>query len=453
MMKTSLKNQINRLSATQFVILGYFFTIIVATGLLLMPFSRKSGASISFIDALFTATSGVTVTGLTAQNTADTFTVWGHLILLCTFQVGGVGIMALGTFLWMLLGRNISLSYRKLIMIDQNRDSLSGLVRLIRALIVLVLIIEAIGAVIFTVYFYLAGIKETWLSAMYHGVFHSISSYTNAGFDIFGNSLESFSGDYFVQSVTMLLIIFGAIGFPVLLELREYFFGRQKNFRFSLFTKMTTTIFMVLIISGAIGIWLIEAQRFMLGLHWHEQFFYSLFNSVTARSGGLATMDVTEFDTPTQFLMSVMMFIGASPSSVGGGIRTTTFALILLTLFTYALGKTEIRAFHRSIKQEDVIKSFVVFAAGIIIVMMSILIIEVLEPDASLISIIFEVSSAFGTCGLTVGISSEMGAAAKGVLIMLMFIGRIGILSLLFIFRSNRTEPSYHYPKEEIIIG
>lgn len=453
-MNTLKKKYWYKLTPTQFIVLGYASAVIIATLLLLLPISRKPGVQLSFLDALFTAVSGVSVTGLTTVSTADTYSVFGIIVLMVTFQIGGIGIMALGTFLWLILGRNISLTYRRLIMIDQNRHHLSGLVQLIRLLFFMAFLFEAVGAVVFSIYFYIADYVDTWKQAIYYGTFHAVSSYTNAGFDLFGDSLFRFADDYFVQAVTMVLIMLGAIGFPVLLEVREFIVQRKRNFRFSLYTKLTTITFLLLILLGGTGILLMESHHFLANKAWHEKLFYAFFNSVTARSGGLSTMDVSELSAPSQFFISILMFIGASPSSVGGGIRTTTLAVVFLALFTYAKGKYEVRAFHRSIKEEDVKKSFVVFSVGTLLSVSAILLLDLIEQqNFSLSAVIFEVSSAFGTCGLSMGITSDLSNLGKMVVMLLMFIGRIGILSLLFIFRTNNKKESYHYPKEDLIIG
>jgi potassium uptake TrkH family protein len=453
-MKTAIKNYVIRLTPTQFIVLGYFVAVVLLTVLLMLPLSLKPGVQLSLIDALFTATSGVSVTGLTVVNTAETFTVFGTVVLMLSFQLGGIGIMTLGTFLWIILGKNISLSYRKLIMIDQNRHNLSGLVQLMKIVLGMALLFEAVGAAVFGIYFYLAGYYEHWFEAAYYGLFHSLSSYTNAGFDIFGNSLVNFTNDYFVQIVTIILLILGAIGFPVLIEVREYFFGKNDMFRFSLYTKVTALMFFLLMLIGALGIWLMESSLYYANMAWHEKLFYSLFNSVTTRSGGLSTMDVSQYSVPTQLLLSILMFIGASPSSVGGGIRTTTLAVIALTIFTYSLGKSEVRAFGRSIKQEDIIKSLIVFTFAAMLTIASVIALGLAEAKHfTLMEIIFEVSSAFGTSGLSMGITSELSTFGKLVVMALMFMGRVGVLSLMFMFRTEKRKESYHYPKEDIIIG
>lgn len=443
------------MTPTRFIVLGYFAAVILSTFFLTLPISLQPGVELSFIDALFTATSAVSVTGLTVVNTAETFTIFGSFVLIIVFQLGGIGIMTLGTFLYLLFGRHITLSYRRLIATDQNRHrSLSGLVSLMRFILLISFVIESICAVFLGIYFYAAGYYDHFPTAMFYGLFHSVSSFTNAGFDLFGNSLHPFAGDYVVQLLTMFLLILGAIGFPVLMEVREYFSRRNPYFRFSLFTKLTTAMFFSLLILGTIGIFILENNLYYADKSWHEKLFFSLFNSVTTRSGGLSTMDVSEFSTATQFIMSILMFIGASPSSVGGGIRTTTFAVLILTLIAYALGKNETRVFRRSLKQEDVMKSFTVFSMGIMLVGTAVVVIESIEWNRfPLVSIIFEICSAFGTSGLSLGITPELSTGSKLVLIALMFIGRIGILTWLFSFRTSEKKQYYHYPKEDVIIG
>lgn len=453
-MISPLKRAVQKLSPTQFIIIGYLFTILVASVALCMPFSLKDGITISWYESLFTATSAVSVTGLTVVNTYDTFSPVGNIILIVLFQIGGIGIMTLGTFVWLMFGRNITLSHRKLIMIDQNRNHLSGMVRLLRIVFMLAFTFEMIGAFIFTVYFYASGYVSSWKQALYQGVYHAIASYTNSGFDIFGRSLLDFSNDYFVQIVTMLLIILGAIGFPVLIEVREYLFGKHDRFRFSLFTKLTGLTYIVLIVVGTLGILFIERELYFADLAWHEKLFYSLFQSVTSRSAGLTTLDINELSAASQFLMSILMFIGASPSSAGGGIRTTTFVLIVLTITTYALGRREVRVFRRTVDHENIIKSFVVFTAAMMLLVLSIVIIDSTEhSEFSLHRVIFEVCSAFGTTGLSSGLAAQLTPISQGILMVLMFLGRIGLLAVIFYFLPSRRRELYRYPKEDIIIG
>ncbi|MCM3601510.1 TrkH family potassium uptake protein [Robertmurraya korlensis] len=451
-MKISSKIFMEKLSSVQIIVLFYVLAVVISTVLLMLPVTLKPGEDISFIDALFTSASAVSVTGLSTISISEKLSVTGTFIFAFILQFGGIGIMTLGTFIWLLMGKKIGLRERKLIMTDQNQSTLSGLVQLMRQILYLIIFIEIIGSVILGIY--LVNYYPNWQEAFLHGFFMSVSATTNAGFDITGQSLLPYANDYFVQLVNIILLILGAIGFPVLIEVRHFLFRRGDSlFRFSLFSKVTSTTFFLLVIGGTLLIILFEYNHFFSGKSWHESFFYALFQSVTTRNGGLATMDVSEFTTPTLLVLCILMFIGASPSSVGGGIRTTTFAIMMLSIFTYAKGRDTIKVFKKEILQEDILKSYIVITTAVMICSASVIILAILEPSIGLMEIIFEVSSAFGTTGLSMGITADLSTASKLVIILVMFIGRIGIFSFLFIIRGNPVKEKFHYPKERIIIG
>jgi potassium uptake TrkH family protein len=441
-----------RLTSVQMLVVFYFAAVLISTILLMLPITLKEGVELSFLDALFTSASAVSVTGLSTITLSEVLSVPGTFIFAFILQFGGIGIMTLGTFIWIVMGKKIGLTERKLIMTDQNQTSLAGLVQLMRQILVLILIMELIGTIILG--FYFLRYFHTWEEAFLQGFFASVSATTNAGFDITGESLIPFAKDYFIQTINILLMIFGSIGFPVLIELKDYFVKRGKgNFRFSLFTKLTTFTFFALIVAGTLLIYIFEVHHFFVGKTWHESLFYSLFQSVTTRNGGLATMDMNDFSTPTLLVLCILMFIGASPSSVGGGIRTTTFAIMLLSIYTYAKGNNNIKVFKREIIPEDIIKSFTVISTATMICGVAVVLLTFLEPQFSLLEILFEVCSAFGTTGLSMGITANLSAGGKMVIILLMFIGRIGIFSFLFLIRGETKEEHYHYPKEKVIIG
>ncbi|OZM58124.1 Ktr system potassium uptake protein D [Lottiidibacillus patelloidae] len=440
-----------QLSSFQLIVFFYFSAILISTTLLSLPIAHKPEIKLSFIDALYTAVSAVSVTGLTVVSTADTFSMVGTLMLAFILQIGGIGIMTLGTFIWIILGKKIGLKERQLIMTDQNQSSLSGLVNLIRSILGLILIIEAIGTLVLGIHF--LKYFSTWQEAFYNGFFAAVSATTNAGFDITGSSLVPFANDYFVQFIVIILMILGAIGFPVLIELKEFLTRKNDSyFRFSLFTKITTVTFFGMTIVGVVLIILLDYTNFFADKSWHEALFYALFQSVTTRSGGLSTMDMNEFTNGTLLVLSLMMFIGASPSSVGGGIRTTTFAIVLLGILFFAKGKTSVKVFKKEIYPDDVTRAFVVVCVAIIIWSISIILLSATESQP-LLAIIFEVSSAFGTCGLSMGITPELSTFGKILSMMLMFIGRVGILTFLFLIRGKVIKENFHYPKERVIIG
>jgi len=321
-----------------------------------------------------------------------------------------------------------------------------------RQILTIIITIELIGAAIFGIYY--LKYFPTWQEAFVQGFFASVSATTNAGFDITGASLMPFANDYFVQFITMILLILGAIGFPVLIEVKDFLLHRGSfPYKFTLFTKLTTVTFFSLVILGALVIYLFEQNLFLADKSWHETIFYSLFQSTTTRSGGLSTMDVSGFSEPTLLFISVMMFVGASPSSVGGGIRTTTFAIVMLSIFFYAKGKDTIKIFGREVDPDDIHRAFIVITTAILICCSSIILLTILEPTFTLVEIIFEVTSAFGTTGLSMGITPELSTPGKFIIIALMFIGRIGIFSFLFLIRGTTVQEKFHYPKEKVIIG
>ncbi|PSL44028.1 Trk-type K+ transport system membrane component [Salsuginibacillus halophilus] len=436
------------------IIIAYIAAMALISFFLYLPVTHKPGVNMSYMDALFTSVSAVSVTGLTTIEVAETFNYFGIFFIALAIQLGGIGIMTLGTFVWMLFGRRINLSQRMLIMVDHNQYQFSGMVKLMRGILLTALAIEAVGALVLGTYYiqYFDSIGE----AYYQGAFGALSAFTNAGLDVTGNSLIPFANDYYVQFVTVLLIIAGAIGFPVLMEVREYLRSKQDNFRFSLFTKVTVSTYAVVFVIGIIGILLLERGYYFAGLSWHETFFQTMFTSATARSAGLSVLEVSDFTIPTILFISGLMIIGASPSSVGGGIRTTTLAVMFLTIRSFALGKSDVKVFGREVHPEDKQKAFIVlsfFAVGLFGAVLSIAAIERGNQAVEFSDIIFETSSAFGTCGLGTGITSSLSDPSLMILMMLMLIGRVGILVFLFSVKRKDTKSHYKYPTERMIIG
>ncbi|MCM3759717.1 TrkH family potassium uptake protein [Alkalihalobacillus oceani] len=441
------------LSPFRSILIAYIIAMVLFSILLYLPISHQEGVELTYAEALFTSVSAVSVTGLTTINVSETFNYTGIFFLALAIQLGGIGIMTMGTFVWILFRKKINLSQRMLIMVDQNQYKFSGLVNLMRGILFVALIIELIGALILGTYY--LRYFDTAGEAYYQGAFAALTAFTNAGFDVTGQSLIPFANDYYVQFVTILLIFAGAIGFPVLLELREYISKKNPNFSFSLFTKITTTTYFAVFLIGVLGIWALETGHYYVGLDWHQQLFYSLFNSATTRSGGLSIMEVSELNKATLLFMSALMIIGASPSSVGGGIRTTTLAVMFLTIRSFALGKDDVKVFGREIHPDDRQKAFIVLSVFLVMLFAAVTLIVAFESgnDIALIAIIFETASAFGTCGLSMGITPHLSIPSQLILMALMFIGRVGLIAFLFSVRRRETKSYYKYPTERIIIG
>jgi len=448
--KLQLKTK--ELSTIQLIVIFYLSALIVSTLLLKIPLAHRKNVSLSFIDAMFTSASAISVTGLSVISLKDTFSNFGIFLLCLILQIGGLGVMSLSTFLWIMLGKKVGLKERQLIMIDQNQSNLAGLVQLAKRIFIIFVSFELIGGMILG--FWFMSYYDSPLTAFKHGFFASISATTNAGFDITGESLSPFSHDYFVQTVIILLMIVGAIGFPVMVEIYEFFLSirQKKRFHFSLFTKLTTITFISLTIIGALFIFLLDSQNFFVNKAWHESFFYSLFHSATTKSAGLATMDINEFTPSNQLFLSILMFIGGSPSSASGGIRTTTFAIVILAIVFYAQGKSSIKIFRRELHNQDVLKSFIVLTTAAFLCLSSILVLSITE-QGTLIEVIFEVSSAFGTNGLSMGLTPRLTTFGEILIIILMFIGRVGIVTCLLILRGKGSKEKFNYPKEKVTIG
>lgn len=436
----------------QAIVSYYFLAIAISFILLILPGVHKEGVHVSLLDSLFTAVSAVSVTGLTVFNINETYTTFGIVMLLVVLQLGAIGIMSLGTFVWLIVGKKIGLRERQLIMVDHNQYNLSGVVNLIKEIIKNLFIIELVGALILTLYF--LQYYDTFLKALLHGVFAAVSATTNGGFDITGESLAPYADDYFVQTINMILITLGAIGFPVLIEVKYFLLNKDpKKFRFSLFTKITTTTYAILFLVGTFVILIVEVFNAFKDMSWHKMLFSSMFHSVSTRSAGLTTLDVAQFTDTTNIFLSFMMFIGASPSSVGGGIRTTTFAIAVLFLINFARGKDDIKVFGREIYTIDVFRSYVVIILATTMVLVSTMILLLTEKNATLLQIIFEITSAFGTCGMSLGITSDLSSPGKVIIMILMFVGRVGLISFLYSLGGKSEKPKYHYPKERVIIG
>ncbi|MFC4409404.1 TrkH family potassium uptake protein [Chungangia koreensis] len=451
MRKTFKLDNLRRYTPAQLIVFYYFVAITISFILLSLPGVHKEGVKVEAIDTLFTAVSAVSVTGLTTISLADTYTEYGIWMIIIILQLGGIGIMSIGTFFWLLVRKKIGLRERQLIMVDHNQYNMSGAVSLIKEVIKIILLIELIGGLIFTLY--MLKDYESFYDAFLQGLFMSVSATTNAGLDITGNSLLMYHNDYFVQFITIILIILGAIGFPVLIEVKSFLSNRVPNFRFSLFTKITTVTFGILLAVGTFFILLLESFHSFKGMTWHERFFTALFHSVSSRSAGLTTFDVTQFSEATEVFVSFLMFIGASPSSVGGGIRTTTFAIAILFLINFARGKDVIQVFNREVKLIDVYRSYAVIILAVFMVIIATILLLISEPAIPVTAIVFEITSAFGTCGMSLGITGDLSNFGKFVIMILMFVGRVGLISFLYTLGGRNNKTNISYPKERVIIG
>lgn len=447
----------NHFSSIQIIVFYYILMTVLSLVLFYMPIFREPDSHVSFVDMLFMAISTVSVTGLSTFDINSVFNDNGIILLEILFQVGGLGIMMISTAFVIFSKRRITLKQRQLIMTDMNQPRLSGIVRLIRITFAILIWFQLLFGTFFSIYFYYRGYFDRWRDAVFYGFYQAISAVTNSGFDVTGDSIKPFAHDYFFLILIMFLIFVGGIGFPVLMECREWLLYKRSNaklpFRFSLFTKLAVLAFVILFVWGTVLIYLLGKDHLFQDSNMSVKWINSMFYSITTRNAGLQIHDLGDFQITTLIIFSLLMFIGCSPSSVGGGIRTTTVAIIGLYLYSFLKSEDNINIFGRRIDQDDVRKSVVVFMLSLGMCFFCIVFLSATE-EQTLISIIIEVTSAFGTTGLSLGITGDLSVVGKITIAALMFIGRIGMLYTLMLFVPKETRDlGYEYPSEKIIIG
>lgn len=439
-----------RLTPPKILSLGFILLIAVGTLLLCLPAASTSGR-ISFIDALFMATSATCVTGLAVIDTGTQLTVFGQIVLLVLFQFGGLGFVTMATLITLVLNKRISLKERLLLQESMNQNSMQGIVKLIRRVLIYSLVIQLIGAMLFTIRFIMdmpAG------KAVYYGLFHSVSIFNNAGFDLFGDVHGPFSGltryveDPIVNITSMLLIFLGGIGFIVLSDIVDF----PKRKRLTLHSKVVLSTSAVLILIGAAVFFWLELNTTLKPLHAGGKLMASFLQAITPRSGGVTTIEIPLLRESTQFLMILLMFIGAAPGSTGGGIKITTFAILVVTAYSKIRGKEDIVMFRHRISKDNVYRAITMTLLSLMLVLIATMLLSVTE-SADFLTVLFEAVSAFGTSGITMGLTPELTTPGKILVIILMFVGRTGPLTLAYAIKPKKNKELFRYPEGNITIG
>ncbi|MBP7332914.1 MAG: TrkH family potassium uptake protein [Firmicutes bacterium] len=437
-----------RATPAQVLVLGFAAIIFLGAVLLSLPLAVQPGKDINFLTSLFTATSAVCVTGLVVVDTGTHWTTFGHIVILALIQVGGLGFMTMATFLYMLLGRRIGLKQRLIIQESMNYTSLAGIVRLARHVLFFTFVTELSFAAILSLrWSYDLG----WQKGLWFGLFHSISSFNNAGFDLFGGfkSLTAYASDATVTICVTTLIILGGIGFSVIVDVAKYF---KVSGRLQLHTKLVLSVSGFLILTGTIMFYLLEYNNTLQGLSLPGKVLASYFQAVTPRTAGYNTLDIGALHSATQFLIVILMFIGASPGSTGGGIKTTTFGALVVSVWCIIRGKENTEIFQRRIGQHQVYKSLaILLLAGGLVTMVTLLL--TITEKADFLALLFETTSAFGTVGLTMGITTHLTTFGRILIIMTMFLGRLGPLTLAFAMARAKQKSHLRYPEEKIMVG
>jgi len=438
----------NNISAPKVLLGGFAGVIILGTILLLLPFSTVESGSMGIIDAFFTATSAVCVTGLVVVDTGTYFTLFGQLVILLLIQIGGLGFMTIASIIAVVLGKRITLKERLLLQESLNQLSMQGIVKFTIKVILFSLIFEMVGATILALRF---SKFFPWPRAIYYGFFHAISAFNNAGFDLMGNfsSLTGFREDYIVNFTVMGLIILGGLGFFVLVDI----FNKKKIRTLTLHSKLVLATSFLLILFGFLVSFIFEFSGGFSDLSLPGKFLAALFQSVTTRTAGFNTIEIPKLRMATQFFLIILMFIGASPGSTGGGIKTTTFASLILAVKGILKSEEEDVIFERTLNKEIIKKSIAVTFVSLWIVIISTVSLALTE-HVTFLTLLFEATSAFGTVGLSLGITPHLSLAGKMTIIFTMFAGRVGPLTLVLALAEQKKKPvAIKYVEEKITIG
>ena len=430
------------------VCLSFFALILFGAILLDLPIASANGERIGFLNAFFTSTSASCVTGLIVANTATQWTAFGKVVIILLIQIGGLGTMVFLSLIAMVLNKRIGITERRIIKEQTNADTSKGIIRLVIYIIKFSLVVELIGAILLATKF----IPDFGLGrGILFSIFHSISAFCNAGFDITGNSLTDYVSDFTVNMTISLLIIFGGLGFTVFIDI--YRKRRFKNL--SLHSKVVISFTAILILVGTLAFFLIEYKSpAMLGLTLKGKILSSFFMSVTARTAGFNTIDLGKMQEGSVIVTIMLMFIGASPASTGGGIKTTTFGVLLSSTISVLRGNKEIEIFHKSISYDTLIKSLCIFTLGSFLVIFSSLWITLIEQGKFLyLDILYEIVSAFGTVGVSRGITANLSSLSKIILIVLMYLGRVGAATLGVSILDTHRKKHTRYSEGKIIVG
>lgn len=441
------------------IALGFLCIILIGTFLLCLPISSNQGTWTPFIDALFTSTSAVCVTGLIVVDTAVYFSLFGQIVILLLIQIGGIGFITLTSLMFLIIGKKISYKSRVAIQESLNQESNQGVVKLVKNIIIMVLIVEVCGFVCLAPTMI---VNLGWAKGLFSALFLSISAFCNAGFDILGTestmfqSLAPFAQNALVLIPIMLLIVIGGIGYLVIFDIGNKFKKDRKKLSFH--TKVVLIVTSILIFGGAILFAIFEWNNpnTIGGMNFFDKVVNSFFQSITPRTAGFSTFDQASLTPQSRITTNLLMFIGGSPASTAGGIKTTTFVVLVLCIFKNTNSKGDLVCYHKQISHNIIQKCFKIFAIAILLICCSVFLCCIIEPsNISTSAIIFEVISAISTVGISLGITPLLSPLSKLLLILLMYIGRLGVFALTVAFnnKNKQTNDEIEYPDSKIMVG
>lgn len=453
-LELSLLRKRLKITPTQLIVSSFAMLIFLGAFLLNLPAASRDNQPVGIINAVFTATSSVCVTGLIVVDTGTHWTAFGQIVIALLIQIGGLGIMTMSTMFALLLGRRITLKERLLIQESLNQFDLEGLVRLTRNIIVVTLAIELIGAILFSVVF----IPEYGLQkGIAFGVFHAITGFCNAGFDLIGDfrSFTPYVNNFIINITAMMLIIIGGLGFSVWMDIYQALRDRSIK-SLSLHSKVVLSTTAFLIVTGAVFIFALEINNpaTIKELPLSGKLLASFFHSVSPRTAGYNTLDMLSLNTPTKFMTILFMFIGGSPGSAAGGIKTATAAILALTVIAVVRGKEDPEVFERHLPKYLVYRAMAVVVISLSLVVLVTMLLSITE-SADFMTLFFEATSAFGTVGLTLNYTPNLSWIGKIIISITMFAGRVGPLSLVVAFakKASKNNGNLKYPEDRIMVG
>jgi len=441
-----------KLSSIKIIALGYFTVLIAGTLLLMLPFASADGKSAPFVDALFTATSSSCVTGLVVRDTATSWSLFGHIVIICLIQIGGLGFMTIATWFSVLLKHRMRLKSREIMVESISTDSISGISNITKLIIKGTAVIELSGALLLATRF----VPEFgWAKGIWYSVFHSISAFCNAGFDLMGiyepySSLVPFADDVVVNLTICALITLGGLGFLVWDDILKC---KCRFKKYKLHTKLVLTVSAILTFGSAILFLIFERNFTNAGAGFLTSSLNALFDSVTARTAGFNTTDTAALAPASKILTVILMFIGGSPGSTAGGMKTTTLAVIAMSTFNGIRRRQSKGVFGRRLEKDAIHQANSVAFTNISLALFGIIAICAVQPEIPISDIIFEVASAIGTVGMTTGITRDLETVSRVIIALLMFCGRVGSVSLAFALMEKRAAPPVKNPRERITIG
>lgn len=444
------------MSVSRTICLGFLGTIAVGTLLLMLPIATSDGSWNNFIVALFTATSATCVTGLIVVDTGTYYSNIGEFIILFLIQIGGLGYMSATTFLLLVLGHKFRLRDKMALQQTLDTPGLSGVVQLLKSIVAITMLFELTGAFALIPIFYrdFPPRESIWL-----GVFHSISAFNNAGFSLFADSLMGYVNSVPLNIVVCLLVIFGGLGYQTIVDLynwlRLILTRTNRRLNFSLHFKIVTTTTLFLLFLGTVVVWISEARNpnTIAPFGWGRELLAAFFHSVITRTAGFNSIDIGKMTTAGLAITIALMFIGGSPGSTAGGIKTTTFRVLTNTTRSVLRGREDVNCYQREIPIDLLLKAVAVVVGSLITILAATILISLADPQFDFIHILFEVVSGFATVGLSMGITANLSWISKVIIIVIMYVGRVGVLLLMTAIVGDPLPSAIDYPEEDLLVG